>query len=360
MTKKNIRLVFTGDLLPADRQHTTGIGVGSNIAKGEYLWSGEIRELFLSADMTVVNLEAPLVNATAESKKAAFAGKPKIVEEFNRSEITHAHIANNHILEHGEDSWHNTLSLLRGKGIEAVGIQENQSSNIVVKEMQGLTMALAGFNAIHDIANPRCYAALTEENVMAALAMNQMQKADIRILMFHWGNEYIHIPSWGQRQLARRCIDGGANIIIGHHPHVIQPVEEYNKGLICYSLGNFLFDMLWSNSVRTGLIMEIKIGQDKSFAWRVHPCRYDKNLQVHLLKDQLVQKRLKKWQHKMEDFAAKGELVYERTYTRELKFNRFLARLQMKKQLMMQLLRIPASERKKILKSIFRKLKSQR
>lgn len=357
MTDKKIRLVFTGDLLPADREHSPGIGVGSRIDRGESLWSGVIRELFLSADMSVVNLEAPLVNVTAESNKAAFAGKPEILEEFNRSGITHAHVANNHILEHGEENWHNTLSLLREKGIEAVGFQENKTGNIVVKQMQGLTLAVAGFNAIHDIANPGCYAELTEENVMAALLSPQMQQADIRILMFHWGNEYIHIPSWEQRLLARKCIDEGAHIIIGHHPHVIQPVEEYNKGLICYSLGNFLFDMLWSKNVRTGLIMEIEIEQDKSFAWKEHPCRYDKKLQVHLLRDQGTQTRLKKWQHKMDALAAKGEQAYKKAYTRELKINRFLARLQMKKQLLMQLPRMSSANRKEVLNSLFGKIK---
>ena len=357
MTDKNIRLIFTGDLLPADRQHTPGIGVGSRIARGESLWSEEIRELFLLSDMTVANLEAPLVNATAaESQQDAFGGKPEILEVINCSGITHAHVANNHILEHGEENWHNTLALLKEKGVEAVGFQEKKTSNIVVKELQGLTVAYAGFNAIHDIANPGCYAELTEENVIAAMAMPQMQQADIRILMFHWGNEYIHIPSWEQRQMARRCINEGAHIIIGHHPHVIQPLEEYNKGLICYSLGNFLFDMLWSKSVRTGLIVEIDIEPDKSFAWKVHPCRYDKNLQVHLLKDQWVQKRLIKWHHKMDALASKGETVYKKAYTRELKVNRFLARLEMKKQLLIQLPRIPSHKRKNIFQSIFRKL----
>lgn len=357
MSDKKIRLVFTGDLLPADREHSPGIGVGSRIARGESLWSGEIRDLFLSADMSVVNLEAPLVNVTAESNKAAFAGKPEILEMFNRSGITHAHVANNHILEHGEENWHNTLSLLREKGVEPVGFQENQKSKIVVKQKQGLTIALAGFNAIHDIANPGCYAELTEEAVLTALQHPHMQKADIRVLMFHWGHEYIHIPSWEQRQLARRCIDAGANIIIGHHPHVIQPVEEYNKGLICYSLGNFLFDMLWSKNVRTGLIIEIEIEKDKSFGWKMHPCRYDKNLQVHLLRDQWTQKRLKKWQYKMDALVAKGEQAYKKAYNRELKINRFLARLQMKKQLLMQLPWMTSANRKEVLNSLFGKIK---
>ena len=356
MSENSIRLVFTGDLLPADRQHTLGIGVGSRITKSSNLWSSKLKRLFVSSDITVVNLEAPLLNEPQKQIKKYFAGRREILPHLVNSGITHVHIANNHILEHEKKYWHNTISLLREKGIEPVGVKERNTSNIIVKDIQGLTVALAGFNAIHDIANPGCYAELTEENALTALKHPKMQKADFRVLMFHWGNEYIHIPSWEQRQLARKCIDAGARIIIGHHPHVIQPVEEYNGGLICYSLGNFLFDMLWSKSVRTGLIMGINIEANNSFSWEVHPCRYDKTLQVQLLKDLWAQKRLKKWQHKMNALAAKGEQAYKKAYTRELKINRFLARLQMKRQLLMQLPRISASERKHIVSSIFRKL----
>jgi poly-gamma-glutamate capsule biosynthesis protein CapA/YwtB (metallophosphatase superfamily) len=82
----------------------------------------------------------------------------------------------------------------------------------------------------------------------------QSNNADIKILSFHWGNEYIHHPSLGQRNLAYKCIEAGADIIVGHHPHVIQPYEKYKEGHIFYSLGNFCFDNLQSKQTRTGMI----------------------------------------------------------------------------------------------------------
>ena len=85
---------------------------------------------------------------------------------------------------------------------------------------------------------------LSADEVNAMAALNEMadRKADLKILTLHWGNEYIHRPSMMQRNMAYRLIDAGADIIVGHHSHVIQPYEKYKAGHIFYSLGNFCFD----------------------------------------------------------------------------------------------------------------------
>jgi len=358
MSDKKIRLVFTGDLLPADREHTPGIGAGSRMDRGEALWSDEIRELFRSADSVVVNLEAPLLQNPEKTAKKSFAGKKEILADFVDSCITHAHIANNHILEHKTVNWHHTISLLKEMGVLPVGIQDKGNGNIVVKEIGELSVAMAGFNAVHDITNPGCYVELTEQAVVKALENPAMQSADIRVLMFHWGNEYIHIPAWQQIMLARKCIDKGAHIIIGHHPHVVQPVEEYNGGLICYSLGNFVFDMLWNKSVRTGMVMEIEVCMEGIASWKAHGVRYGSKMQTQLLKSDWLSKRLAKWHKKMKRLEAQGEAAYNKAYSRELGINRFLARLQMKKQLLMQLPRMSSVNRREVIKSLMGKIKS--
>ncbi len=355
MEEKKIRLVFAGDLLPADRHHTPGIGLGNKITIGEELWCDEILQLFLSANLSVVNLEAPIV--TNPGNKYSFAGKPNILSYLKKARITHANIANNHMLEHKTENWLNTISLLKGMGIEPLGIQENGISNIAIKELNGIQISMAGFNALHDIPNPGCYADLTDESVFATLKSDEMKNAEIRVLIFHWGNEYIHIPSWQQIQLARKCIENGAHIIIGHHPHVVQPVEEYKGGLICYSLGNFVFDMFWSKSVRTGLVMEIDVDKQGIAAWKAHGVRYDGKLQTQLLKSDWLTKRLAKWHKKMKQLEAKGEAAYTKAYFRELKINRFIARLQMKRQLLMQIPRMSSIHQQEVFKSLMGKIK---
>lgn len=87
-------------------------------------------------------------------------------------------------------------------------------------------------------------------------------QVDILIVSFHWGEEYAKKPSVGQIELARLAIEGGANLILGHHPHVIQPTEEYKGKPIIYSLGNFVFDQPWSEETKKGLVGKFTF-QDK-------------------------------------------------------------------------------------------------
>lgn len=352
--KNEIKLIFTGDLLPADRHQTPGIGVGSKISKGKDLWSNEISSFFKSADKVIVNLEAPLVDSPKNTKKHAFLGRKEIIDNFKYCNITHANVANNHILEHGEENFYKTLSLLQESNITPIGTQLNKITKL---QLDGrISISMAAFNAIHDIPNSGCYNVLTEEAVLSSLSHPDMKNAQIKILVFHWGNEYIHIPSWDQIQLARKCIDNGANIIIGHHPHVIQPVEKYKNGLICYSLGNFLFDMLWNKSVRTGLILEIDIKSDTSFTWKTLFCRYNNNLKVKLINNNIAIKMIQNYHNEMMKCEAKGEYIYRKNYRGKLKINHFLARIQMKKQLFLQLRYLTGDERSVVFKGIIHKM----
>jgi hypothetical protein len=105
--------------------------------------------------------------------------------------------------------------------------------------------------------------------------------ADIRIVSLHWGDEFVPLPSPYQQQLAHRLVDGGANLILGHHPHVLQLVEEYKGALIAYSLGNFIFDQRWGPEVETGVILDVELSpaiQD----WKLHLTRINHNYQPEL------------------------------------------------------------------------------
>jgi len=84
-----------------------------------------------------------------------------------------------------------------------------------------------------------------------------ISKVDVLIVSLHWGAEYQKEPNTHQRQLARQAVDAGAKIVLGHHPHVTQPVESYGSGLIFYSLGNFVFDQPWSTETKKGQMTKI-------------------------------------------------------------------------------------------------------
>ncbi len=352
----NCRFIFTGDLLPSDREHTLGIGVSSKIDSKELLWSGQIKALLQQGDITLVNLEGPIVADTDAINKRSFAGNPKLLDYLLKAGITHAHVANNHILEHGPQVFTQTVSLLKSVGIEPVGDMQNNKPRVVITEQYGLNITFAGLNAIHDIPNPECYAELNKQSLMTILQSQEMQKADIRVLVLHWGNEYIHIPSWDQIQLARRAIDEGAHLVVGHHPHVIQPVEEYNNGLICYSLGNFLFDMIWNQSVRTGALLEVEVRKNHIDSWRIRACRYDRSYFVSLLPSGWIEIHLKQWTEQMQALQMKGEAHYKKIYNKQANRQRFFNRILMKKQLLQQLPGMPGKQRMQIIKSLFRKV----
>lgn len=350
------KIIFTGDLLPADREHTLGVGVGTKIGRKEPLWCNQLKEFFRGGDITVVNLEGPIVVNAGTSDKQSFVGNSRFLDYLFELGITHAHVANNHILEHGPQAFRDTLAVLKRAGIETIGELVDNRPRVAISQCNGLIIGLAGYNAIHDIANPGCYAKLSEQSVANILRSQEMEKADIRILVLHWGNEYIHIPSWDQIHFARNAIDQGAHLVVGHHPHVIQPFEEYNNGLICYSLGNFLFDMIWSRSVRTGAILECEVMKNGIDFWHANACRYDASYFVTLTSSAWLKSRLRASTLQMKALEIKGEAYYKKMYSKQLKHQRFFNRILMKKQLFQQLPRMSRKQRMQIIGSLFSKV----
>lgn len=355
------KLLLTGDILSADRQHTIGIGVGSVFrqAGGEKGFS--LFETIDKGDSILFgNLEAPLVNSKikSESGKEFFAGEEKFSIRLSEAGYDVLSIANNHILEFGEAGFHHTIQSLQNEGIEAAGIADpNTGSNLTLVKKGDCNIGFAAFNAIHDIPNNNHYAELSEEWVEKAIIGLKEREADLICLSFHWGNEFVHIPSWDQIQFARRAIDSGAHLIIGHHPHVIQPIEQYKHGWIIYSLGNFIFDMTWSRKVRTGMLAVVDA--DKS---GIKSCRpyaveiqddYRPVIKEH---DSWFDNILTENYSLMRSLLHAGKQQYQKEYHRLLKRQRRMARIGMKIQLACQWTTIPKSSRKIIVRHSLQKL----
>ena len=357
MKSQNLKLIFAGDLLPADRVNTLGVGSGSHIDCKCPIWSKELTNLFCKTDINIVNLEAPIIEEIESISRVSFAGRVQILDYLELCNITHVHIANNHIMEHGVESFYRTLALLKRRGIEPLGEQGVNGYKIVQFEVKGYLIAMAAFNAVHDLPNLGCYAELSEKALVDCLQETPMYNADLRILSFHWGNEYIHIPSWDQIQMARKAVDMGAHLVVGHHPHVIQPVEEYKGGVICYSLGNFLFDMLWNNDVKTGAVLEVKANRHGVDSWHIHACRYNKSCFVSMLSMAWLEPRMKQWVELMKNMEAKGEDYYRKKYDKQVKIKRLFARISMKKQLIRQLTVMSKTQKMMFMTSLIRELK---
>jgi len=357
-----IRLICTGDILPADRDHTPGIGTGAEFRRNHGRnWESFFTNFDKEKDILFGNLEAPLpkINLGRNlNTQKSFAGDTLFANWLKEVGYDVVSVANNHILEHGETGFKNTCSTLQQNGVMPVGIYSaDKGSNTIIIEKEGIRIGFSAFNAIHDIENPSLYADLDENSIRKAIHALKEDTADIVCLSFHWGNEYIHFPSYDQIQLARLAIDLGADIIIGHHPHVIQPIEQYKNGWIVYSLGNFIFDMRWSKKVRTGMCVEFELNKDG-----VQSC---KSYAVESLKDYTpVLNKQNKWLVSvltentkiMNELLKKGSEEYNKYYRQEVRKNRFRARIGMKIQLMQQWFSIPKMERRIIRRELLKKI----
>lgn len=235
-----MRITFVGDIFPADEYLSLGFGIRSQFDKTKGAgWKDNILDITKGSDIVIGNLESPLLDSSF-AKKPDFYGDPGFARFLKDCGIGVLNVANNHILEHGKQGYEKTLEALNQSNIAVVG----DNNHVLYLHQDNCLIAIAGFCDVDldRFENDGCFSELNEKNVMSALDEMSDKKADLKVITLHWGNEYIHRPSMTQRRMAYKLIDAGADIIVGHHPHVIQPYEKYKTGHIFYSLGNFCFD----------------------------------------------------------------------------------------------------------------------
>lgn len=275
--KDKLRIVLTGDLLPGNTPYNVRKGIASRLLSGESInWEKALYPLFHDSDLVITNLESALSKDNYKVKELPFLGPANLAQILKECGVTHVNLANNHILQHGHEQFSETVEILKNAGLELIGSNPGGPPSVSFFLINNLRIGLAGFNDINSQKTAPGHV-LSEENIIHSL--NEMKKsgADLRILSFHWGEEYVQIPSPRQQKLAKFALDHGADIIYGHHPHVIQPVEEYQNGLIFYSLGNFIFDSRWSSKLRYGLMAEIVTGKEGIISWNARTIRIGQN-----------------------------------------------------------------------------------
>lgn len=186
-----------------------------------------------NSDIIFGNLESVLSDKGKPiEKEYAFKAETRSVDLLTRLGFSHLSVANNHSEDFGKEAWEQSVDVLRKNGITPVGGFSNETfveTTIINKKR----IAFLGFQNLT--------APFFENDVLSAIS-NTAKDHDLVVVSIHWGNEYESQPDTQTTLLARKIIDAGADVILGHHPHVLQPVERYKKGLIFYSLGNFIFD----------------------------------------------------------------------------------------------------------------------
>jgi len=205
----------------------------------EYFFSN-VAGILGQDDLTIANLESVLSSETEKAEKYDygnnywFNGKPEYANILKAGSIEAVNLANNHSHDFGTGGYKFTCSALDEAGIKHFGYSETLCTYV-----KGIKVGLAGFNQLGEYEQGLDTDKLKEE--VSRVTGMLREQSDLVIVSFHWGKEYQYKPEKLQTELGRLAIDSGADLVLGTHPHVLQPIEKYNDRYIVYSLGNFCF-----------------------------------------------------------------------------------------------------------------------
>lgn len=189
-----------------------------------------VKDIFSADDLTIANFEGTLTDSEErEEKQFAFKAPAEFSSILSDGAVEAVTLANNHSHDYGEQGFADTLAALDQEGITHFGYDET-----AVIEVKGIKVGLVGIYELKDHLE-------RTEQLKQNIAKVKEQGAVITIVIFHWGNEKEEIPDSNQTTLGRLAIDEGADLVCGHHPHVLQGIETYKGKNIVYSLGNFCF-----------------------------------------------------------------------------------------------------------------------
>lgn len=266
LQSKKVKFTAVGDVNLGDHPVCVGYGVHSRAQKKgyEYFFAG-VDKVLSKADITFGNLESILSLKGYKRnslKTMELRSDPAAVKGLLSAGFNVINVANNHALQHGADTFRESVDVLRRHNIKTVGLSRVGSGSCVpvIIEKNGLRIGFLGYAFEPD----KYY----KEKLLYAFGVKSQIQSDIKIIRndvhilivsCHWGVEFINRPSLTIIKLARELIDYGVDVVIGHHPHVLQGIERYKKGIIAYSLGNFVGDMLWNKRLRETLILQMEL-----------------------------------------------------------------------------------------------------
>lgn len=274
-----IKLVAVGDIMLGDHPVRFGHGVRSMIEKsGGKSPFANVTDLFRGNDIVFGNVEAVLSDqglVPGNLVSEEFRGAPEFGSMLADAGFNAVGFSNNHCMEHGSAAFWDTVQVLRRNGMQVAGLVDSKGlCDPVIMSVNGLRVMVLSYSLCPENYHkgPAVPYAHQQDfdKVLSEVAAFRGQ-SDILLLSLHWGYEYIDYPSPKQVQLAHRLVDeAGVNIIIGHHPHVLQAVERYRNAVIVYSLGNFVFDM-WQRPTRDSMAFQATISDDGNIDYKLVP-----------------------------------------------------------------------------------------
>jgi len=274
-----------------------------------------VRDIFLADDLTIVNFEGTLTDSTyippeKQENQFLFSAPPSYASMLSDNGVEAASLENNHIMDHGEEAYEDTKAALRD-----AGVVYSNSTEIGVIEVKGVEIAMLSYLCIDR------YDELWD-TVPADIAAAKEQYP-IVIVSFHWGNETYYTPTNNQIKMGKVAVDAGADLVLGHHSHRIQPIVQYKGVYICYSLGNFCFAGNNKPSDMSSFIFQtrfrVKNGAVSNEGFRIIPIRissrtdYNDFIPTPLTKESSIDSvlsTLKENGRKLEDVVEKYPLEW--------------------------------------------------
>ncbi len=244
--------------------------IGDTILKSNceevHPFSYEISKFLKTIPCTVLNLETVLSsNEEFKEKAVSLSTNPENVKYLKEIGVKAVNLANNHVFDQGLEGYLLTLTTLESAGVSFFGVLQQGKQPPYIVEFDGLRIGFLGYS-IESNEKPEGIPPLEISSIREDVKSLKNKNIEKIIVNLHWGEEYVPFPSNKQQKMARSIIELGVDVIIGHHPHVVQGVEEYRQGVIFYSIGNFNFPTFGNFSgTRWGLIVLLKFEELKTY-----------------------------------------------------------------------------------------------
>lgn len=284
---KRIVICLVGDVLLAS-------GVGESIAANgpDYPWK-DTADVLKESDIAIANLECAVSTRgdPEPDKEYTFRALPRVLDGAVKAGVDVLTLANNHVLDFGQEAMLDTINYIKEKKMltAGAGLNEDEATLPAIVEIGGKKVAVLAFSRIIPRSS---WIAGKEKPGLASGHNYQMmmdrvkatdQEADITVVSMHWGDETEDYPDRKEVQLAHALVDAGADIVVGHHPHVLQGIEFYQGKVIAYSLGNFIFTMASGKAMEGAILQVTDGGGEEGYGARIIPT-YINNGTTRILK----------------------------------------------------------------------------
>lgn len=305
----SVIFIAVGDIMPS-----RNVAVQLKKYGGKYAFE-KTQDILKTGNLVFGNLESPLLpGREIKTGEMLFRADPQFVTALRDANFSVVSLANNHTPNFGEKGLTSTRDALDKAGIGFAGAGQNKEQAFApyIITKNNIRFAFLAYNDPSVV--PETYCASKLLSGTACMDIEQMkedvslakQNADIVIVSLHAGDEYKPTPNEIQKTFAHAAVDAGADIVIGHHPHVVQTAEIYHSKYIFYSLGNFVFDQMWSTATRQGIMVKFLISKQSVDSAIIIPVQIYNYAQPQLPDKKIADAIIKRLQLKTE-FMGTGE-----------------------------------------------------